>query len=546
MSGRPRPLNSPTSATVSAYEPRTPRSRAGFNLDEEAENSRDDHDEEDDDENQSSAAPLLPGSEDYSLDQARKKFETWLGLDRLNPAIIAQRLPVVAGCIIAALFFFLAIVAYGSPGALEFYMGVPANSTKVDSSLFISYANYSSFPLQPTEYVSECYKFTSGIMKPMRYWGEEDMPFMDVVHEEKEGVCSSTITYSLDGRIGLASDLALMAQIAALARDRNRTFLVDDTYWNRGKWTDHFQDVRVTQPGPEPGCLPPPPEELVACPRQARHWVINSHTAKFHLSHMFQDEYEDAYARNLDRLKPIYLHASISLTQTIQPSAQIAALITQARKELASMISSTSSSSTHIGVHIRRGDLKAKFAKGPGGYVAMDDFVRAVQGIKDRFFSADVPAVMLYIGSDDPHAIEDFTSRLTNSESKFNTFSLSTASPSLRILASRKEYVQSEFNNLPEYPDLKINEVESLAEIGLPVERTRVLLTRGMVVDLALMSGLWIPEDGEGEVTGVGKPEATVYHQSACSPLSPSPGLLLLGIWTPKVGGIRMRLNSTG
>ena len=25
-------------------------------------------------------------------------------------------------------------------------------------------------------------------------------------------------------------------------------------------WTGHFEDVRLTQPGPEPGCKPPPAE----------------------------------------------------------------------------------------------------------------------------------------------------------------------------------------------------------------------------------------------------------------------------------------------
>lgn len=88
---------------------------------------------------------------------------------------------------------------------------------------------------------------------------------LDVLHHDEapdyqlpEGetaVCSATITYMLDGSVGLLADLALMAQVAALAREvyieslfefvvasltnvlqRNRTFLVDDTYWNRGKW----------------------------------------------------------------------------------------------------------------------------------------------------------------------------------------------------------------------------------------------------------------------------------------------------------------------
>ncbi len=55
---------------------------------------------------------------------------------------------------------------------------------------------------------------------------------MDVVHHdelhnqkthlpeaETKKVCRSSITYLLDGRVGLAADIALMAQAAALARE---------------------------------------------------------------------------------------------------------------------------------------------------------------------------------------------------------------------------------------------------------------------------------------------------------------------------------------
>ena len=53
---------------------------------------------------------------------------------------------------------------------------------------------------------------------------------MDVAHHDDvtdyrlpEGeitkVCSKTITYQLDGTVGIAADLALMAQVAGLARE---------------------------------------------------------------------------------------------------------------------------------------------------------------------------------------------------------------------------------------------------------------------------------------------------------------------------------------
>ena len=57
------------------------------------------------------------------------------------------------------------------------------------------------------------------------YWDIGFMEEMDIAHHEQlatEGnsmICSSTLTYMLDGTVGLTADLALMAQAAALRLD---------------------------------------------------------------------------------------------------------------------------------------------------------------------------------------------------------------------------------------------------------------------------------------------------------------------------------------
>ncbi|KIK71440.1 hypothetical protein GYMLUDRAFT_33607 [Collybiopsis luxurians FD-317 M1] len=542
----------PPYSSTSAYDyqsltPRTPHSRSGAYEDIPLadRDHREDEEEEEDTQNQSVSSPLLPSASPSSArrtEDDKTNFDWTMGWNRLTGEMIIQRLPVVVGCFVAGLFFFLILVAYRSPGTLEYYVGVTtpnttdasANSsfplssnpeTQIDPSLLISYENYTTFPLRPTEYVSECYTLNPGRMKHTSYWGEAGVPVKDVPHPPpKEGTCSSTITYMLDGRIGLASDLALMAQVAALARERNRTFLIDDTYWNRGKWTDHFQDVRQTQPGPEPGCLPPPPEELVACPRQVRHWIVNSHTAKFHLGPAFSDYYEDAYARNLNRLEPIFNRASTSLSQTIQPSEENAALIRDARKELREVMiqsnpnSNTNTNNAYVGVHLRRGDQKAAFTKGPWGYVPLENYVQAVQDIQNRLFSSsasesgsDVAGganMVAYLASDDPVAIESFEDLLNGDGGEENqnenqiqitTYSLhKSTSPTLRSLVasqsrSSRGYIQSDFNALEDGEE-------------------RVKLTRGVVVDMALISGLWsvdVNNDGdlEEKEKGRGKEE---------------------------------------
>jgi hypothetical protein len=94
----------------------------------------------------------------------------------------------------------------------------------------ISYENYTRFPLDPLEYKTECYKLMGEFMRPMKFWsGEKDVVHHDQVDPGKypapEGlptrICKKTITYMLDGHVGLLADLALMAQAAGLAREVN-------------------------------------------------------------------------------------------------------------------------------------------------------------------------------------------------------------------------------------------------------------------------------------------------------------------------------------
>jgi hypothetical protein len=94
----------------------------------------------------------------------------------------------------------------------------------------ISYENYTRFPLDPLEYKTECYKLMGELMRSMKFWsGEEDVVHHDQVDPGKypapEGLptrfCKKTITYMLDGHVGLLADLALMAQAAGLAREVN-------------------------------------------------------------------------------------------------------------------------------------------------------------------------------------------------------------------------------------------------------------------------------------------------------------------------------------
>jgi len=84
--------------------------------------------------------------------------------------------------------------------------------------------------LDPLEYERECHKLIGAFMPSMKFWsGDKDVVHHDDVDPGKypalEGlpiqICNKTITYMLDGHVGLLADLALMAQASGLAREVN-------------------------------------------------------------------------------------------------------------------------------------------------------------------------------------------------------------------------------------------------------------------------------------------------------------------------------------
>ncbi|KAH9849198.1 hypothetical protein C2E23DRAFT_840279 [Lenzites betulinus] len=471
-----------------------------------------------------------------------------------------KKLPLLGGSVLAVVVLVLFVISVNRPGALEaaflqapevFFqtdepyvqdgahtarpiytpspMPLPSPSiveTRPPPDLLISYENYTSFPLTGAQYRHECAKLMSGFMHHGAYWDVPPMGANDVVHHDDvtnyhmhEGqptrVCTSTVTYLLDGHVGLMADLALMAQAAAHAREHNRTFFVDDTHWNRGKWTDHFQPVEGRELGPEPGCLPPPREELVACPRTARHWVISSRTAKYHMGHSFSEEYEDPFGHNIQRLRPIYERALKSFEEVIRPNAHMAALIRSARAELTELLSipplavdeptndsagsqhkETNAQQMYIGAHIRKGD------RVPGGYmfypdkqVPLDNYVTGVRSTWDRLYgstnaSTSQPATpspprspdvssgrpdhypappITWLASDSPAAAREFVAAFPPATAVFSLEH--NTDPALRALAPKHDYVQAQFDDEP--------------------AEERVRLTRGMIVDFAMLSGMW-------------------------------------------------------
>ncbi|KAJ7269376.1 hypothetical protein B0H12DRAFT_1200563 [Mycena haematopus] len=383
-------------------------------------------------------APLLSSSASNSFPEIgyRKRpprKEKGIGLTAEK---IISRLPLALYSSVAAVLLVLTLKKYATSAGPAATPAAGAHAT--EGITLISYENYTSFPLDPID----------GIMAPHRYWSERHP--RDPGYAPPSGqapICKRTITYQLDGWAGLMA--------AALAREYGNVI------FSLG-WSDHFLDVQLGQPGPEPGCRPPPPEEYVACPRTARHWIS--------FGHGFNDEFQDPFAHSLNRMKPLFNFAWLSFETVIQ-------LIQWAREELSEKLDAhyRNPRSTkgvqeddgpamgYLGVHIRRGDRSPDWRSAVESWTRLGLEVSAEDNLVQPF----------------PDAAKEFA----DSFSPDRVFSLSGSKrEELRLLASPEEYFQDIFMTLP--------------------DSVRVQATRGMIVDFALLSGAWandgdlIPMDG--------------------------------------------------
>jgi hypothetical protein len=228
---RPRPLSNISSAVHTnntdqqVLTPRTPRFH--FERHSSAEGHYDGIDLHDGSPSGGQAVPLLVEERETSLtSRFTPKFQ------RFRSSARSIDIPLILGLLSACFLFGLAVISYRYPGILQEYIGVktPQQSQAADIKLS------SGVPLHPSEYVAQCRTLNEGFMAHGDYW---DKPLMDMAshnvtgdeknipenEDERVAICSKTITYVLDGEVGLLADLALIAQAAALAREVNIVLL---------------------------------------------------------------------------------------------------------------------------------------------------------------------------------------------------------------------------------------------------------------------------------------------------------------------------------
>jgi hypothetical protein len=161
----------------------------------------------------------------------------------------------------------------------------------------------------------------------------------------------------------------------------------------------------------------------------------------------------------------------------IRPNAHNLELIQLTKDELRTTIDDVQvdnpSGLAYLAVHVRRGDRKPASFRFSDNKIPLSLYMDGVKDTWARLHTGPESEVnpVVYFASDSPIAEQQFSKLYDGS-----TFSLfATMQPRLRALASPREYYQNTFNEL---------DIED-----------RVLTTRGMIVDLAMVSGLWASEE---------------------------------------------------
>ncbi|KAF5312252.1 hypothetical protein D9619_002767 [Psilocybe cf. subviscida] len=202
------------------------------------------------------------------------------------------------------------------------------------------------------------------------------------------------------------------------------------------------------------------------------------------------------YGHNVNRLKPIFDFAVQSFATTIRPNAQNFDLIQKTRKELSTFLQVVNKGRNvdniiYTGTHIRRGDRKTLSYSFQDRRVPIADYLKGVATTWSHLHSGALASItpVVYLATDSPDARHQFSQQYQELY-QGETFSLyDTTDPTLRALASPAEYDQSTFD----------------AQFDL---QSRIRATRGMIVDLALVSGLWLTGN---DIT----PESTVCAMSS-------------------------------
>jgi hypothetical protein len=189
----------------------------------------------------------------------------------------------------------------------------------------------------------------------------------------KARICARSLTYVLESSSGgLAPTLMGLWLAYSLAQHEERAFFVDDTRWEYGNLSTFFH------PPPTPDCLPPPKEQRVPCPHQARHLVVSAATTQWTFGAAFLDEFEDGRKMGVRRLEKIFgmLRGGYEafFEGRLMDKGDVKFL-----NERVKELRKGAEAGMEIGMHVRHGDRHPYEFQYSKSYVPISKYVEAAQ-----------------------------------------------------------------------------------------------------------------------------------------------------------------------
>jgi hypothetical protein len=197
-----------------------------------------------------------------------------------------------------------------------------------------------------------------------------DLALQRVLGKGRGPICDSTLTFILQSEdAGLGKTLMDLWMSYGLAQKEGRTFFIDDTRWAYGKFSTYFK------PPLEPSCLPPPPSQMVPCPRQARHLVVSSANAPWIFGASFRDYFELPHKNGSQRQKPIFNLLRSGYEALFILAADDAAQYENRVHDLHR--DTRRHGGIQVGIHVRRGDVRPLEAPYRGSYLPLDRYANS-------------------------------------------------------------------------------------------------------------------------------------------------------------------------
>ncbi|MBW0498135.1 hypothetical protein O181_037850 [Austropuccinia psidii MF-1] len=407
--------------------------------------------------------------------------KTTNGVDRLGKSFLSSQNSSLGTGLLSTNFSF-------SPSYYLQHCTVKTGSVQVPESPHdvSSLTNYSQLSSHELGLDSTYFSLTPGqqLVENKRLYSKTD--------SQGEKICNKTLTYLLDDDFGFTFHLNAITFAAALAKNDSRAFFIVDAEWDRDLWTTYFKTL------PDPGCSPPPPTEMVGCPRGSRHWIVTSSILSYHFSDaILQPNFGNNQAVDQKiqtapvgiipyTRQPIYDMAREAFSKLFILTTESQRLIHETKQAIiASQVWSSGVDGQlppYISVHIRKGDRHPYDPSHKFDYIPIMDYIDTINSTwrKLRDLDNKLPEnPNIYLASDTPLSLDQFQAMTPKS---WRSFHLSRAGPkNLSGLAHPHEYAQSHFH------------AHSVVE--------RVEFTKGQLIDMAFLAGGWPNVKGSIELS---------------------------------------------